>query len=58
MDWTKTIQFGERQLLTPLIPIEGSILCPVKAYLNMCHLIKAKPEEPSFTLGKKQTDHK
>ena len=25
MDWTKTIQFGERQLLTPLIPIEGSI---------------------------------
>ena len=32
MDWTKTIQFGDRKLLTPVIPIPGSVLCPVKAY--------------------------
>lgn len=33
--WSKTIQFGERVLQTPLIEIPGSILCPVTAYKNV-----------------------
>ena len=32
--WSKTIQFGESILQTPLAEIPGSVLCPVKAYHN------------------------
>ena len=42
MNWSKTIQYGERLLQTPLIPIPGSVLCPVSAYNNMCSQVKAQ----------------
>ena len=32
MRWSKTIQFGERILETPLIAIPGSVLCSISAY--------------------------
>lgn len=47
MRWSKTIQFGERVLDTPLISMADSILCPVQAYQIMCKKIKAKPDDPS-----------
>ena len=50
MNWSKTIQLGERILQTPLIPIQGSILCPVVALNAMCRKIKAKPDAPLFSL--------
>ena len=50
MRWSKTIQFGERVLKTPLIAIPGSILCPVAAYYQMCSVIKSKKEDPLFKL--------
>jgi hypothetical protein len=40
ISWSKTIQFGERNLVVPLINIPDSPLCPVKAYHNMFLLIK------------------
>ena len=54
MNWSKTIQYGERLLQTPLIPIPGSVLCPVSAYNNMCSQVKAKPDDPLFSLPKGQ----
>ena len=50
MNWTKTIQFGERILQTPLVKIPGSILCPISAYNVMCMKVRAKPEDPLFSL--------
>lgn len=50
MNWSKTIQFGERILQTPLIPIPGSILCPVSAYNAMCSKVKVKSDDPLFSL--------
>ena len=37
-DWSKTIQFGERSLISPLIQIKDNQLCPVKAYRNLMKL--------------------
>ena len=52
MHWSKTIQFGERILQTPLVKIPDSILCPISAYNAMCRKVKAKPEDPLFSLPK------
>jgi hypothetical protein len=38
MNWSKTIQYGERKLKIPVAAIPGSLLCPVRAYLNMIDL--------------------
>ena len=35
IQWSKTIQFGERTLVIPLVFIPDSPLCPVQAYLNI-----------------------
>ena len=50
MNWSKTIQFGERILQIPLISIPGSILRPVAAFKAMCRKIKAKSDAPLFSL--------
>ena len=52
--FSKTIQFGERILQTPLIEIEDSILCPVKAFFNMCKSIQINGEDPLFSLSNKK----
>lgn len=52
MRLSKTNQFGQRILQIPLMPIEGSVLCPVKAYQNMCALVPANPPDPLFSLPK------
>jgi hypothetical protein len=46
--WTKTIQFGERELRLPLLAIPDSILCPVVAYRQMCDLLPAQDVSPAF----------
>lgn len=51
--YSKTIQFGERNLVTPLVKIQDSILCPVKAYQNMCSSSQVQPEDPLFSLPNK-----
>ena len=34
INWSKTIQYGERKLKIPVAAIPGSLLCPVRAYLK------------------------
>jgi integrase len=48
--WSKTIQFGQRILQIPLLPIPSSPLCPVTAYLNMCKMISVPQTYPLFSL--------
>ena len=50
MKWSKTIQFGQRVLKTPLIEIPHSVLCPVSAFKQMCKSVKAKDSDPLFSL--------
>lgn len=51
MRWSKTIQFGERILRTPLVAISGSNLCPVTAYKQMRATVRAKNDDPLFKLS-------
>lgn len=46
--WTKTIQCNERRLLLPLVPIKGSLLCPVAMFQRMCELVPAPSHAPAF----------
>lgn len=48
ISWSKTIQFGERELEIPLVSIPHSPLCPVKAYLNMISLISIPDDSPAY----------
>ena len=50
--WSKTIQFGERLLIIPIVAIPGSSLCPVKAYLNMVKLVPAVNDAPAYSIFK------
>ena len=54
MNWSKVIQFGERQLKTPLLRLPGSILCPVRAYEKMIKTIKASLDDPLFLFSNKK----
>ena len=42
--YSKTIQFGERLVTLPLLPLHGSCLSPIQNYLRLCKLIPTKPE--------------
>ena len=46
--WTKTIQFGQRQLVIPVLGIPRSQLCPVAAYQHMCKAVPAHAGAPAF----------
>ncbi len=48
LHWTKTIQFGQKKLVIPVVHIPGSVLCPVRAYVNMCELVQALMDGPAF----------
>ena len=50
--WSKTIQSGQRILQVPLIRIPGSVLCPFRAFRNMCQMVKAGMSDPLFFLPK------
>ena len=47
---TKTIQFGERKLRIPLLPIPASPLCPVSAFRRMVRLVPASSSSALFLL--------
>ena len=48
ISWSKTVQFGEQNLVVPLISIPDSLLCPVKAYHNMISLVPTSKNSPAF----------
>ena len=48
--WAKNIQNHNRINKIPIVAIPGSILCPVKAFINMCKLVPAQSHQPAFLL--------
>ena len=48
--WAKNIQNRNRMHKVPLMHIPGSLLCPVKAYRNMCRLVPLDGKHPAFAL--------
>ena len=52
LEWTNSIQPGERRLKIPLVYIPGSVLCHVNAYIRMCKVIPAPDDSPAFVLRK------
>ena len=48
IQWSKTIQFGERTLVIPLVSIPDYPLCPVQAYLNMQSLVCVSDDSPAY----------
>ncbi|CAC5407175.1 unnamed protein product [Mytilus coruscus] len=50
MEWSKTIQFGNRKLELPLVKIKDSPLCPYNAYNRMCTLVPADVDDPAFLI--------
>jgi hypothetical protein len=50
MNWSKTIQFGERLLQTPLLRLKGSHLCPVTAYDSMLKVVPGVSSDVLFLL--------
>ena len=49
MRWSKTIQFGQRLLKTPLLKLHPSNLCPITAYQKMVEFIpNCTVDQPLF----------
>jgi hypothetical protein len=48
--WYKIIEFGDRKLEIPLVNIPNSPLCPYQAYTNMCKLVPADNNDPTFLI--------
>ena len=53
IEWSKTLQFKEKVLPVPLIPIANKIICPVFWTWKLIHRIPARPEDPMFCYNRK-----
>jgi hypothetical protein len=54
IQWSKTIQLGERTLVIPLVYIPDSPLCPVQAYLNIQSLVCFSDDSPAYCFEEKK----
>jgi len=54
MRWSKTNQFWERVIRTPLPCLPGSVLCPVSAYINFIKFHKGSGDDVLFLLSSKR----
>ena len=50
--WSKTIQFGQRSLVLPLIKFPGSEVCPVTAIRRLFSMVDAPTNAPAFSYGR------
>ncbi len=48
--WSKTIQFGKREHVVPILATGGNDLCPVRAYREMAQGQKEGGNHPVFTI--------
>ena len=48
VNWSKTIQFKQKTLYVPISSIQGSRLCPVKAYKLLLSMVPACQDYPAF----------
>lgn len=51
--WSKTLQYGERKLLIPVIPFLDAELSATAWFQYMIHEIPAKPQDPAFAVPDK-----
>ena len=49
--WSKTIQFGQRHLVVPILKVPQSPLCPLTAYKLMCQAMPAGRGAPAFVIA-------
>ena len=49
-NWSKTIQFGQRRLIVPVVSVPQSPLCPVHAIRKMYRRVPAPKDGPAFVL--------
>lgn len=54
--WSKTIQFGERRLMLPLVRLENNPICPVATYLRMISFYPAPPSASAFTCSSRRSN--
>ena len=52
--WSKTIQHSQKQLLVPVSVVQGSVLCPVTAYLQLLDIVPGSTG-PAFSYFKGHT---
>ena len=52
--WSKTIQFGERRLMLPLVRLENNPICSVAMYSRMISFYPAPPLAPVFTYSSRR----
>ena len=45
---SKTNQFGDKNIISPMYELHDSPLCPVRAFKLMCQLVPAPPDAPAF----------
>ncbi|CAC5360758.1 unnamed protein product [Mytilus coruscus] len=57
MEWSKTIQFGNRKLELPLVKIKDSPLCPYNADNRMCTLVPADVDDPAFLIPQAKSNN-
>lgn len=50
LKWSKTLQFGGRQHVIPVLANPGSELCLHEAYTNMCERVPGGPNAPAFSV--------
>ena len=48
LKYSKTNQFGDKNILLPMYALPDSPLCPVRAFKLMCTLVPAPSEAPAF----------
>ena len=48
IEWSKTLQFKEKVLSVPLIPIDNKVLCPVFWTWKLVKTVPARPHDPLF----------
>ena len=48
--WAKNLQFKQKILRIPVLPVENKVICPVMWMHYMIHRVPAQPQDPAFTI--------
>ena len=48
LKFSKTNQFGDKNIILPMFELQDSPLCPIRAFKLMCKLVPAPPDAPAF----------
>lgn len=48
LKFSKTNQFGDKNIILPMFELQDSPICPIRAFKLMCKLVPAPPDAPAF----------